>query len=155
MADSPTVYARYGDNTLYAVDAESGTQEWKFRRPVFPITAPTVVADPEGGDRVWSRVLLGTLGHHHRRQPGTESSAVNGTSTGESAGASRNDSGADLSDAELTYADLSGTDFRSIRLDETIAVGRDSNECFLTKQLVEQRGAIIDAESNSSDQDKE
>ena len=85
MADSPTVYARYGDNTLYAVDAESGTQEWKFRRPVFPITAPTVVADPEGGDRVWSRVLLGTLGHHHRRQPGTESSAVNGTSTGESA----------------------------------------------------------------------
>ena len=50
---------------LYAVDAATGNQEWTFTEPSFSTdSSPTVVADPESGDSVGSRVLLGTLGHH-------------------------------------------------------------------------------------------
>jgi outer membrane protein assembly factor BamB len=72
---SPTVYegtvyvgSDYPDNTLYAVDAATGSQEWAFTQPSDEVdSSPTVVADPESGDSVGSRVMLGTLGHHGER----------------------------------------------------------------------------------------
>ncbi len=32
-AEGPTVYVGSNDGTLYAVDAETGTQEWAFTQP--------------------------------------------------------------------------------------------------------------------------
>jgi PGF-CTERM protein len=59
-----TVYVGSFDETLYAVDAATGEQEWAFTLPFYVLSSPTVVADPESGDSVGSRVMLGTLGHH-------------------------------------------------------------------------------------------
>jgi outer membrane protein assembly factor BamB len=60
-----TVYVGSGDETLYALDAATGEQEWAFPQPYSGgLSSPTVVADPESGDSVGSRVMLGTLGHH-------------------------------------------------------------------------------------------
>ena len=53
------------DGTLYAVDAATGEQEWAFTQLSGNVlSSPTVVTDPESGDSVGSRVMLGTLGHH-------------------------------------------------------------------------------------------
>jgi len=66
-----TVYVGSNDSTLYAVDADSGEEEWAFTQPSHRVhSSPTVVADPESGDSVGSRVLLGTLGHHDDRRAG-------------------------------------------------------------------------------------
>jgi PGF-CTERM protein len=53
------------NETLYAVDAESGQQVWAFTEPTaWVASSPTVVTDPDGGNSVDSRVALQTLGHH-------------------------------------------------------------------------------------------
>ena len=50
---------------LYAVEIETETEQWTFTDNEAGVDAsPTVVADPETGDSVDSRVRLGTLGHH-------------------------------------------------------------------------------------------
>jgi WD-40 repeat-containing protein len=68
QASGPTVYVGSEDGTLYAVDAATGSQEWAFTQPSFRIrSSPTVVADPESGDSIGSRVMLGTLGHRGDR----------------------------------------------------------------------------------------
>jgi tetratricopeptide (TPR) repeat protein len=61
-----TVYvgSRYPDETLYAVDAGTGEEEWAFETGGEVNSPPTVVDDPESGDSIGSRVMLGTLGHH-------------------------------------------------------------------------------------------
>ena len=59
-----TVYVGCDDETLYAVDAETGQREWAFETADLVNGSPTVVADPESGHSVGSRVWLGTLGHH-------------------------------------------------------------------------------------------
>jgi hypothetical protein len=65
QASGPTVYVGSDDATLYAVDAATGTEEWAFTDPSSIVrSSPTVAADPESGDSVGSRVMLGTLGHH-------------------------------------------------------------------------------------------
>jgi PGF-CTERM protein len=51
-------------NAVYAVDAATGEEKWAFTQPGGVNSSPTVVADPESGDSVGSRVMLGTLGHH-------------------------------------------------------------------------------------------
>lgn len=89
MTDSPTVYVGYNgtldnyeeDAALYAVDAATGRKEWAFTQPSHRVrSSPTVVEDPESGDSVGSRVMLGTLGHHDRREAGL---AGTETSTGD------------------------------------------------------------------------
>ena len=68
QASGPTVYVGSKDETLYAVDAATGSQEWAFTQPSLRVeSSPTVVSDPEDGDSVGSRVMLGTLGHHGGR----------------------------------------------------------------------------------------
>jgi WD-40 repeat-containing protein len=63
-----TVYVGSHDETLYAVDAATGSQEWAFTQPSGRVfSSPTVVADPESGDSIGSRVMLGTLGHRGDR----------------------------------------------------------------------------------------
>jgi len=60
------IYVGSDDETLYAVDAESGQQVWAFTEPTaWVASSPTVVTDPDGGNSVDSRVALQTLGHHH------------------------------------------------------------------------------------------
>jgi PGF-CTERM protein len=60
-----TVYVGSQGGNLYAVDAATGRQEWAFTQPSgIVFSSPTVVDDPESGDSVGSRVMLGTLGHH-------------------------------------------------------------------------------------------
>ena len=119
MVAGGTVYVGSADETLYAVDAATGSQEWAFTQPSGLVrSSPTVVADPESGNSVGSRVLLGTLGHHDHREDGLtgistsdtnvytgpgesdDESSVESTrgtdvytGTGESTGASRDDSG--------------------------------------------------------------
>ncbi len=64
-----TVYVGSHDETLYAVDAATGDQVWAFTEPSEQIeSSPTVVDDPENGNSIGSRVLLGTLGHHDERR---------------------------------------------------------------------------------------
>lgn len=56
----------FGADALYSLDTETGEIAWRFDGADGPVTAaPTVVASPEGGHSVGSRVSLGTLGHHH------------------------------------------------------------------------------------------
>jgi WD-40 repeat-containing protein len=59
-----TVYV--GSDALYAVDAGTGTQEWAFTQPYDTVwsSSPTVITDPQSGDSIGSRAMLGTLGHH-------------------------------------------------------------------------------------------
>jgi PGF-CTERM protein len=59
-----TVYVGNNDSELYAVDAATGEQEWAFDTGGGVFSSPTVVDDPESGDSIGSRVMLGTLGHH-------------------------------------------------------------------------------------------
>lgn len=62
-----TVYVGSSDTNVYAVDARSGDAAWDdpFTPPRGAImSSPTVVADPESGHSVGSRVRLGALGHH-------------------------------------------------------------------------------------------
>jgi outer membrane protein assembly factor BamB len=62
QASGPTVYVGSADAALYAVDAATGTEEWAFTQPSEEVfSSPTVVSDPESGDSVGSRVMLGTL----------------------------------------------------------------------------------------------
>jgi len=81
LYSSPTVYentvyvgsrrdvSRNRSGALHGINAESGVPEWSFPQPrsvnLFSVdSSPTVVADPESGNSVGSRVMLGTLGHH-------------------------------------------------------------------------------------------
>jgi PGF-CTERM protein len=59
-----TVYVGSVDSNLYAVDAVTGEQEWAFDTGEQVRSSPTVVSDPQNGDSIGSRVMLGTLGHH-------------------------------------------------------------------------------------------
>jgi len=79
QASGPTVYVGSNDETLYAVDADSGEQEWAFTQPSNDVaSSPTVVADLASGDSVGSRVLLGTMGHHgDRGDQGTNPTPAN------------------------------------------------------------------------------
>jgi len=70
---SPTVYdgSVYigtgffsNSGTFYAFDADTGIVEWKNEASWSFESSPTVVAEPDGGHSVGSRVLLRTLGHH-------------------------------------------------------------------------------------------
>lgn len=69
VRSSPTVsdgvvYVGSNDGSLYAIDAKTGEREWAFDDlGATNECSPTVVADPESGDSVGSRVSLGTLGH--------------------------------------------------------------------------------------------
>jgi WD-40 repeat-containing protein len=63
--------------TLYAVDAATGSQQWAFTQPSDSVSSsPTVVDDPESGDSVGSRVMLGTLGHHENSRYPTSGSGI-------------------------------------------------------------------------------
>jgi outer membrane protein assembly factor BamB len=42
QASGPTVYVGSGDETLYAVDAATGSQEWAFTQPGRVSSSPTV-----------------------------------------------------------------------------------------------------------------
>jgi outer membrane protein assembly factor BamB len=64
QASGPTVYVGPWDDNLYAVDAATGSEEWAFETGDWVQSPPTVVDDPESGDSIDSRVMLGTLGHH-------------------------------------------------------------------------------------------
>ena len=69
QASGPTVYVGSSDETLHAVDAVTGSQEWAFTQPSSLVrSSPTVVADPGSGDSVGSRLMLGTLGHRDDRE---------------------------------------------------------------------------------------
>lgn len=57
-----TLYVRGHRGSLYALNATTGTRRWLLDAED-RISHPTV-ADPEGGDSIDSRVMLGTLGHH-------------------------------------------------------------------------------------------
>lgn len=68
--DSPTVVDDYVlfvvAGTLFAVSTSEGEQLWDTDDlEVAPVTAPTVTDDPHNGHSIDSRVLQGTLGHHH------------------------------------------------------------------------------------------
>jgi outer membrane protein assembly factor BamB/tRNA A-37 threonylcarbamoyl transferase component Bud32 len=67
------------DGTLYAIDAETGEQEWAFDTGT--LSSPTVVDDPESGDSIGSRVMLGTLGHHGNWRYATAEFSVSITDT--------------------------------------------------------------------------
>jgi outer membrane protein assembly factor BamB/serine/threonine protein kinase/FKBP-type peptidyl-prolyl cis-trans isomerase 2 len=56
-----------GNINFYALDANTGNKNWTNEIVGTVISSPTVVMDPESGDSVGSRVLLGTLGHHGER----------------------------------------------------------------------------------------
>jgi PGF-CTERM protein len=64
QATGPTVYFGSWDDNLYAVDAGTGSQQWTFETADYVDSSPTVVNDPESGDSIGSRVMLGTLGHY-------------------------------------------------------------------------------------------
>ena len=69
VVSSPTVangmvFVKDQNGTLYALSPGSGSVVWSTSVGGSP-SSPTVVDDPGGGDSVDSRVLLGTLGHHH------------------------------------------------------------------------------------------
>ncbi|MCW8172997.1 hypothetical protein D8S78_16055 [Natrialba swarupiae] len=49
---------------MFAIDADTGDKLWSTDDGVGR-SSPTVVADPENGNSVDSRIHLGTLGHHH------------------------------------------------------------------------------------------
>jgi outer membrane protein assembly factor BamB/PKD repeat protein len=59
-----TVYVGSWDENVYAIDAKSGEQQWSFGTGDGVLSSPTVVANPESGSSIGSRVLLRTLGHH-------------------------------------------------------------------------------------------
>lgn len=65
MSRADAVYVGSNDDTLYAVDAGTGSEEWSFTEPGQVISSPTVVDDPQSDDSAGTRVELGTLGHHH------------------------------------------------------------------------------------------
>lgn len=78
-----TVYVGSSDATLYAVDAATGSQEWAFTQPSRVVSsAPTVVDDPESGDSIGSRVMLGTLGHRGDRADRVTTGGDTDTQTG-------------------------------------------------------------------------
>jgi outer membrane protein assembly factor BamB len=60
-----TVYVGSTDETLYAVDADTGKQQWTFNNVEHWVRVPTVVDNPKNGSSSGSRVNLGTLGHHN------------------------------------------------------------------------------------------
>lgn len=70
MVATPTahdgdLYVTTTEGMLYALDARSGETQWRYDRLDDPTySSPTVVAEPQSGSSVGSRVSLGTLGHH-------------------------------------------------------------------------------------------
>ena len=74
IGSSPTVVdgtvfigsrTRQSSGKIHALDAETGDEQWHFGTGDEVMSSPTVVADPNNGDSIDSRVRLGTLGHHH------------------------------------------------------------------------------------------
>lgn len=64
---APTVFHGriYTSGTaIHAVDAKTGDELWVSDTIGTTESGPTVALDPENGDSVGSRVMLGTLGHH-------------------------------------------------------------------------------------------
>lgn len=60
-----TIYVGEADGYLSALDAESGERQWQFDAAGPVRSSPTIVGDPESGHSIGTRVMLGTLGHHH------------------------------------------------------------------------------------------
>jgi uncharacterized protein YjbI with pentapeptide repeats len=52
--------------------------------------------------------------------------------------------GADLSSASLREADITGADFRSAQLYKTIILKSSGENCFASRQLLCEMGAIVD-----------
>jgi len=59
-----TVFVGSFDDTFYAVEAGSGDPDWRFDAGRSITASATVVADPDGGHSVDSRVVYGSSGHH-------------------------------------------------------------------------------------------
>lgn len=67
LRTTPTVFhgtVYVAGTAVHAVDAQSGEEQW-VTDPIGAVeSSVTVALDPDAGDSVGSRVMLGTLGHH-------------------------------------------------------------------------------------------
>jgi len=63
-----TLFVGSRSDRLHAIDTASGDELWAFDTASWVDSSPTVVDDPENGHSIGSRVLLGTLGHHHEQR---------------------------------------------------------------------------------------
>ena len=112
-----------GDETLYAVDAATGSQEWAFTQPSGPVeSSPTVVDNPASGDSVGSRVLLGTLGHYGDRADSSPS-GDDGGSPGDDSGSPGDGGPSDGGDTSDDSADSESSGDGGLGTTEMAAIG--------------------------------
>jgi protocatechuate 3,4-dioxygenase beta subunit len=111
IAEGPTVFVGSHDNTVYALDATTGTEQWAFETGDDVVSSPTVVDDPATSNSVDSRVNLGVLGHHHV-WAGTDPGTVVGTVT--------DDEGSPLSGVTVKFLDTAdGTTVETTTTDDS------------------------------------